>query len=331
MRLRPGADGRRAADTLRPRHLPRPTTDGWQAAGRTSREAPGRTTTGVVRRRPPWYRTRAYRLTRTLVLTVALMVGGARCAGGADASGSARAGSSVTNASGPAETVPSATDASGSAPAASSATDTSGQARAASSTPDIRMDARGGQRPSPGHPVARPGRQAPPPHQASPPPPRTLPRSPATALSIPYLDVDAPVMPLRLGPDRRMSAPPDDDPKRVGWYADGPAPGEQGTAVAVGHLDTMTGPAVFAGLGELKPDHLIEVRRADGRTAVYMVDAVKTYEKAHFPDREVYGARGRPELRLITCGGSYDRRTGYAGNTVVFAHLTAIRERARTG
>jgi sortase (surface protein transpeptidase) len=138
-------------------------------------------------------------------------------------------------------------------------------------------------------------------------------------------------MPLRLDRGRRMSAPPDDDPKRVGWYADGPSPGEQGTAVAVGHLDTMTGPAVFAGLGELKPDRLIEVRRADGRTAVYSVDAVKTYEKAHFPDREVYGARGRPELRLITCGGSYDRKTGYAGNTVVFAHLTAVRERARTG
>ena len=257
-------------------------------------EAPGRTTTRVVRHRPPWYRTRAYRLTRTLVLTVALMVGGARCAGGAD---------------------------------------TTGPARAAPSTPDIRTDARGGQPAAPAHPSrsATPSHpNARPAHPAPPPPSRTLPRSRATALAIPYLDVDAPVMPLRLDRGHRMSAPPDDDPKRVGWYADGPSPGEQGTAVAVGHLDTMTGPAVFAGLDELKPDRLIEVRRADGRTAVYSVDAVKTYEKAHFPDREVYGARGRPELRLITCGGSYDRRTGYTGNTVVFAHLTATRERTRT-
>ncbi|WP_405946978.1 class F sortase [Streptomyces prunicolor] len=316
----PRPTGARSADPTRPRHGPRPVTDGRRPAGRTSREAPGRTITRTVRRRPPWYRTRAYRLIRTLVLAVVVMVGGARCAGGADTSDLVRA-------------APSAKDTSGSTRAAPSDKGTSGPTRTAPATPDNRTDARGGQQPSPARPVVPPGRPAHPvARPARPAPsPRPLPGSRATALAIPYLDVDAPVMPLRLGHDRRMSAPPDDDPKRVGWYADGPAPGEQGTAVAVGHLDTMTGPAVFAGLDELKPGRLIEVRRADGRTAVYAVDAVKTYEKAHFPDREVYGARGRPELRLITCGGSYDRRTGYASNTVVFAHLTAIRERARTG
>ncbi|WP_019059202.1 class F sortase [Streptomyces prunicolor] len=326
----PRPTGARSADPTRPRPGPRPATDGRRPAGRTSREAPGRTTTRTARRRPPWYRTRAYRLIRTLVLTVVVMVGGARCAGGTDTTDPVRAASSAKGAPGPVRAAPSAKG-------------TSGPTRAAPATPDNRTDARGGQRPSPAHPVVPPGRPArpvvPPGRPAHPvagparpaPSPRPLPGSRATALAIPYLDVDAPVMPLRLGHDRRMSAPPDDDPKRVGWYADGPSPGEQGTAVAVGHLDTMTGPAVFAGLDELKPGRLIEVRRADGRTAVYAVDAVKTYEKAHFPDREVYGARGRPELRLITCGGSYDRRTGYASNTVVFAHLTAIRERARTG
>ncbi|WP_458243249.1 sortase domain-containing protein [Streptomyces sp. MAI_2237] len=104
-----------------------------------------------------------------------------------------------------------------------------------------------------------------------------------------------------------------------------PSPGEQGTAVVVGHLDTRTGPAVFAALGELGPGHLVELRRADGHSAFCTVDKVRTYAKAHFPNGEVYGARGRPELRLITCGGTYDRRTGYAGNTVVFAHLTRTR------
>ncbi|XUL94091.1 class F sortase [Streptomyces galilaeus] len=243
------------------------------------------------------------------MLAVVVMVGGARCAGGAGPTGPARATQSATDASGPAG-------------AAAPATGASGPTRAAASASGARTDARGGQHPPPAHPVTRSGRPAP--------PPRPLPRSPATGLVIPYLSVDAPVVPLRLGSGRRMSAPPDDDSKRVGWYADGPAPGELGTAVAVGHLDTMTGPAVFAGLGVLKPGRLIQVRRADGRTAVYTVDAVKTYEKAHFPDREVYGARGRPELRLITCGGSFDHRTGYSGNTVVFAHLTATRERGRT-
>ncbi|BCL19451.1 hypothetical protein GCM10017668_12940 [Streptomyces tuirus] len=155
--------------------------------------------------------------------------------------------------------------------------------------------------------------------------PRTLPRSRATRLLIPYLRLDAPVMGLGLDRDRRLTAPPDDDPNLVGWYRHGASPGEQGTAVAVGHLDTDSGPAVFAGLPELKRGRIVKARRADGRIAVYTVDKVKSYEKAHFPSQEVYGARGRPELRLITCGGSYDRRKGYSGNVVVFAHLTGIR------
>ncbi|WP_427923441.1 class F sortase [Streptomyces sp. cg40] len=321
----------RGADTVRLRQGPRPSVQGRrpperafrQVPGRTAtRGTPGRSTTHMVRRRRPWYRTRAYRLARTVVLAVVVMVGGARCAGGVGPSGQARATPSVTDASGPDREAASAMGASGPAPAAASPTGTPGPPGVAPSVPDTRTDARGGQHPPPAHPVTRPGRPA-----SSPGP---LPRSAATGLVIPYLDVDAPVVPLRLGSGRRMSAPPDDDSKQVGWYADGPAPGEQGTAVAVGHLDTMTGPAVFAGLGELRPGRLIEARRADGRTAVYTVDAVKTYEKAHFPDREVYGARGRPELRLITCGGSFDHRTGYSGNTVVFAHLTATREHGRT-
>ncbi|WMD07776.1 class F sortase [Streptomyces sp. FXY-T5] len=175
--------------------------------------------------------------------------------------------------------------------------------------------------PPPRSPARRPRRpEAPPPAGL-----RPLPRSRATRLLIPYLRLDAPVMDLGLDSDRRLTAPPDDDPKLVGWYRHGASPGEQGTAVAVGHLDTDSGPAVFAGLPELKRGRIVKARRADGRIAVYTVDKIKSYEKAHFPSQEVYGARGRPELRLITCGGSYDRRKGYSGNVVVFAHLTGIR------
>jgi sortase (surface protein transpeptidase) len=131
-------------------------------------------------------------------------------------------------------------------------------------------------------------------------------------------------MDLGLDREHRLTAPPEDAPKLVGWYRDGASPGERGTAVAVGHLDTDSGPAVFAGLPELTRGRIVKARRADGRIAVYTVDKIKSYEKAHFPSQEVYGARGRPELRLITCGGNYDRRKGYSGNVVVFAHLTGI-------
>ncbi|MFE7835208.1 class F sortase [Streptomyces sp. NPDC057474] len=155
--------------------------------------------------------------------------------------------------------------------------------------------------------------------------PRTLPPSPAKTVTIQYLGIEAPVIGLRLDSRRRLPAPPDDKPKLVGWYSQGPAPGGPGTAVVVGHRDTRTGPAVFASLDVLKPGRIVEVLRADGRAAVYTVDAVKTYEKDRFPNKEVYGHRGRPELRLITCGGTYDRRKGYASNVVVYAHLTATR------
>ncbi|MGW7253374.1 class F sortase [Streptomyces sp. NPDC054834] len=157
------------------------------------------------------------------------------------------------------------------------------------------------------------------------PPPQPLPRSPATTLRVPSLGVDAPIVGVRLGPDRQLETPPLDRPKLVGWYQDGPTPGETGTAIAVGHRDTRTGPAVFAALAQVPSGSRIEAGRADGRTAVYTVDRVRVFDKDDFPDKEVYGPSRRPELRVLTCGGLYNRRTGYTSNVVVFAHLTATR------
>ncbi|MFD9246154.1 class F sortase, partial [Streptomyces sp. NPDC059556] len=54
---------------------------------------------------------------------------------------------------------------------------------------------------------------------------------------------------------------------------------------------------------------------------------VKTYAKDRFPDDKVYGSTDRPELRLITCGGRFDKKTGYAANVIAFAHLTAVQKK----
>ncbi|WP_308403965.1 class F sortase [Streptomyces sudanensis] len=134
------------------------------------------------------------------------------------------------------------------------------------------------------------------------------------------------------GPRRGGAAalPPVDHPKLVGWYEGGASPGEEGTAIVVGHRDTRTGPAVFLDLHALKPGNTVRVERADGITAVFTVDRVRTYDKDEFPDREVYRQAERPELRLLTCGGTFDRRNGYTANTVVFAHLVdTVRTDAR--
>ncbi|MEU2309032.1 class F sortase [Streptomyces misionensis] len=215
------------------------------------------------RRRRPWYRTRAYRLTRTVVLAAVLVTLIGRC-GGDDA-------------------------------------------------PDRAGVAAAGARP------------AGPDGRGAPDTARPLSRSRPTSVRIPSLGIDAPVTGVRLGRDRQLETPPFDRPKAVGWYEGGATPGEAGTAIAVGHRDTPTGPAVFAALPQIKPGKQIEARRADGRTAIYTVDRVQVFDRSGFPDKEVYGRSRRPELRVLTCGGLYSRRTGYTSNVVVFAHLTATR------
>ncbi|GAA4832007.1 class F sortase [Kitasatospora terrestris] len=181
--------------------------------------------------------------------------------------------------------------------------------------------------PGEGGPVARgssdPGLPAPSPTLS----PRVaaLPASRPTRIRIPSLKVDAPVSGVGLDARGELDSPPSTNRNLVGWYRGGPAPGADGTAVAVGHVDTTKGPAVFYRLGLLRPGLTVEVTREDRRTAVFTVDSVRLYAKSAFPTDTVYRATGQAELRLITCGGAFDARTGYQGNTVVFAHLTGVR------
>ncbi|WP_420705497.1 class F sortase [Streptomyces sp. NRRL F-5126] len=151
-----------------------------------------------------------------------------------------------------------------------------------------------------------------------------LPASPPVRLAVPRMVVEAPVIRLGLDSHGRLSTPPMSKPHEVGWYAAGPSPGQQGTAVIVGHRDTKTGPAIFLNLNALRPGDPVKVTRKDHRTAVFTVDSVRTFARGAFPSKKVYGDTGRPELRLLTCGGRFDRKTGYSANVVVFAHLTSV-------
>ncbi|MFD4922688.1 MULTISPECIES: class F sortase [Streptomyces] len=150
-----------------------------------------------------------------------------------------------------------------------------------------------------------------------------LPGSPPTRIRIPSIRVDAPLTGLGLDPDGSLEVPPPARRDLAGWYRDGTTPGATGTAVIAGHVDHATGPAVFYNLGALRRGAAIEVPRADGRTAVFTVHAIEVYDADAFPDSRVYGPSPRAELRVITCGGGFSHRTGYRGNVVVFAHLTA--------
>ncbi|MFF2650486.1 class F sortase [Streptomyces sp. NPDC058045] len=150
-------------------------------------------------------------------------------------------------------------------------------------------------------------------------------RSVPLRVRIPSIGVDAPLTGLGLTPQGSLDVPPPRDRNLAGWYRDGTVPGATGTAVIAGHVDNAQGPAVFYDLGNLRRGARVEVARRDGGTAVFTVDSVAVYDARHFPDRKVYGAAARPELRVITCGGGYSPTTGYQGNVVVFAHLTGGR------
>ena len=85
-----------------------------------------------------------------------------------------------------------------------------------------------------------------------------------------------------------------------------------------------TGPAVFYRLGDLASGDMVDVTRADRRVARFIVYRVAEYPKDAFPTMTVYGNTTGPELRLITCGGSYNAAAGsYRDNIVAYARLAA--------
>jgi sortase (surface protein transpeptidase) len=108
--------------------------------------------------------------------------------------------------------------------------------------------------------------------------------------------------------------------KVAGWFDDGPAPGQPGPAIIAGHIDSVTGPAVFYDLDQLRSGDRVYVRRSDGSVVVFAVTRVRAYLKSAFPTTAVYGPAPGSQLRLITCGGAFDRRHhSYLSNVVVFA------------
>ncbi|MQA98228.1 MAG: class F sortase [Streptosporangiales bacterium] len=136
---------------------------------------------------------------------------------------------------------------------------------------------------------------------------------------VPAIGVSAEVIALSLDGSGRLVAPERYDV--AGWNRAGPEPGETGAAVVAAHMDSRSGPAVFFRLRDLDRGDVVHVDRADGTTVTFTVRRLARYPKSGIPDREVYGGSDRPELRLITCGGTFDeRRRSYRDNVIVFAH-----------
>lgn len=144
-----------------------------------------------------------------------------------------------------------------------------------------------------------------------------LERSAPVAIRIPAIGVEASVTELGLNADNTVEVPTDF--QQAGWYKLGPSPGELGSAVILGHVDSYRGPAVFFRLRRLQPGDEVEVSLADGQVARFAVTAVATYPKDQFPTDAVYGSRDDAALQLVTCGGEFDTHArSYLSNVVVY-------------
>lgn len=151
--------------------------------------------------------------------------------------------------------------------------------------------------------------------------PLTLPRSIPTHITIPSQNIDVDITPVDRDGNGAIAMPPTLD-WVAGWYDLSPTPGELGPAVIVGHVDTYQGISVFWNLRYVQPGESVAVTRTDGSTANFTVTALQQYDQANFPTSTVYGNTSDSELRIITCGGTFDTTTGhYTQNTVVYAKL----------
>ena len=138
------------------------------------------------------------------------------------------------------------------------------------------------------------------------------------SLAIPLIGVKTSLITLGLAQGGAMQVP--SSTTVAGWYTGSPRPGSIGSAIIVGHIDSVTGPGVFYRLSDLRSGDDVFVKRADGTTAEFRVTSIQTYLKDRFPTAEVYGPTPDAELRLITCGGAFDSATGhYLSNIVVYA------------
>jgi sortase (surface protein transpeptidase) len=176
------------------------------------------------------------------------------------------------------------------------------------STPAMRPVAAGvGALPAPTGPIVAPPQSA-----------AAEPVAAPVALTIPLIGVQTQLITLGLTSTGAMQVP--STTSVAGWYTGSPRPGAIGSAIIVGHIDSISGPGVFWRLHELTAGDKVYVKRADGTLVEFRVTLVQQYLKDHFPTEDVYGPVPDPELRLITCGGAFDYATGhYLSNIVVYA------------
>ena len=149
-----------------------------------------------------------------------------------------------------------------------------------------------------------------------------LPKSDPVSIDIPKIGARSSLVPLGVNADNTTQVPPVTTPLQAGWYTYAPTPGEVGPAVVLGHVDGNHQKGIFYRLKELAAGDRVSIARKDGTTALFEVTKVHQVPKQDFEKEGVYDDTAGPELRLITCGGVFDRSAhNYVDNIVVYAQL----------
>jgi LPXTG-site transpeptidase (sortase) family protein len=152
-----------------------------------------------------------------------------------------------------------------------------------------------------------------------------LPASPPTQVRIDAINATSSLVPLGLNPDQTITVPPVNTPLQASWYRLGPTPGAAGPAIILGHINGNGKEGIFAKLNQLKPGDQVKVTRQDGKTAVFTVTKMQQIAKNTFPTVDVYGDTPDAQLRLITCGGGFDKaKRSYVDSIIAFATLTGV-------
>jgi LPXTG-site transpeptidase (sortase) family protein len=143
-------------------------------------------------------------------------------------------------------------------------------------------------------------------------------------LKVPSIDVDTTVIPIGVDPGGALAVPRRAD--LTGWWSGGQVPGEDGPTVIVGHFDSKVAAGVFSRLKEVEAGDLITLDQSDGSSFLYAVVEVERLQKTAFPTTKVYGKTPNSTLRLVTCGGKWDRKTKhYVDNTIVYADYVSYK------
>ena len=156
--------------------------------------------------------------------------------------------------------------------------------------------------------------------------PAVLGRSAPDQISIPSIGLRARLTSSASGPTGRCPRRRPTVPGSPGGTPRARPPASRGPAVILGHVDTRDGPAVFYDLGRLRPGDTVEVTRRDRTVVVFRIESIEQVPKDRFPTNKVYDPLDYAGLRLITCGGRFDRAgKSFTHNVIASRRRTAIR------